>query len=199
MTVFTGSATLAGTGGIVTMRILASAALSGAGSLSPPFVTVFDHQAKAQLSGVGVLGMIYQASAALGVGGSGGMSVNAWPILAPPAPPRIIVNAFEIPLTPSTPQTFEVTLAGQTYNMTLRWNNCSLSAGWILDIADESSNPIVSGIPLVTGADLLAQYPDKNFGGSLYVRSTPPLPPDAPPTFDNLGQDSHLYFLPAAA
>lgn len=97
----------------------------------------------------------------------------------------------EIPLTP-TPQTFQITLGGVKYNMTLVYRRLG-GNGWTLDIADASNNPIVQGIPLVTGANLLAQYAYLNWPGELWVatdgNST------AVPTFDNLGVNSHLYFL----
>ncbi|MBV8159141.1 MAG: hypothetical protein JO278_15885 [Dyella sp.] len=62
--------------------------------------------------------------------------------------------------------------------------------GWFLDIADAAGNALVSGIPLVTGVDLLAQYSYLAFGFELWVQTDAA---DAPPTFTNLGTDSHLY------
>ncbi len=67
---------------------------------------------------------------------------------------------------------------------------------WVLDISDQSGTPILQGIPLVTGADLLAQYGYYNFGGGLWVSTTNN--PDAVPTFDNLGGaagDAQLYWV----
>jgi hypothetical protein len=103
-----------------------------------------------------------------------------------------LVLSFEIPLTP-TPQLFSVQLGTTTYNMTLLWRD-DPEQGWVLDIADSQDNPIVSGIPLVTGADLLAQYEYLNFGGQLIVQSDSD--PLSVPTFTNLGQTSHLYWAP---
>ena len=64
---------------------------------------------------------------------------------------------------------------------------------WVLDIADASGNDILSGLPLVTGADLLAQYGYLGFGGGLWVQTASA--PDAPPTFDNLGDDGQVYWV----
>lgn len=97
---------------------------------------------------------------------------------------------FEIPLTP-TPQAFAITLAGVTYQMTLQWRAAD-GGGWALDMADDNGVPIVRGIPLVTGADLLAQYGYLALGGSMFVQTDHS--PDAVPTFENLGVASHLYF-----
>ncbi len=97
---------------------------------------------------------------------------------------------FEIPLT-STPQTFTISLSGTEYRLTVQWRNAD-GAGWILDIADTSNNPIIEGIPLVTGVNLLEQYAYLGFTGVLWVQTT--ADPDAVPTFDNLGVGSHLYW-----
>lgn len=96
---------------------------------------------------------------------------------------------YEIPLS-STPQTFRIPLAGVTYQMTVRWN--WINTSWVLDIADSSGNPIVSGIPLVTGADLLEQFGYLGLGGSLYVQTDND--PNAVPTYQNLGTTGHVYF-----
>ena len=74
--------------------------------------------------------------------------------------------------------------------MNVKWN--TFASCWVLDVADIQKNPIVSGIPLVTGADLLGQFAYLNFGGKLIVVSDGD--PFAVPTFDNLGTSGHLLF-----
>ncbi|MEN6629815.1 MAG: hypothetical protein ABFC42_09230 [Sulfuricella sp.] len=98
---------------------------------------------------------------------------------------------YEIPLT-ARPQTFSIDMAGTSFRMTLRYLNVG-EGGWILDIADSNKAPIVSGIPLVTGADLLAQYRHLGFSVGLRVQTTDN--PDAVPTFENLGDTGKLYFV----
>ena len=66
-------------------------------------------------------------------------------------------------------------------------------AGWALDIADASKTPIVSGIPLVTGCDLLAQYKHLGFAGRMWVQTIDD--PDVVPTFDNLGSGCKLFWV----
>jgi hypothetical protein len=63
---------------------------------------------------------------------------------------------FEIPTSPA-PRTMQVAFPnGQTYSLRLIYlftpDDC-----WMIDIADEFGNPIVCGIPLVAGVDLLGQ------------------------------------------
>ena len=60
-----------------------------------------------------------------------------------------------------------------------------------------AANLLVSGIPLVTGVNLLEQYAHLGFGGGLYVQTTSN--PDEVPTFTNLGVDGLLYWVTAGA
>jgi hypothetical protein len=97
---------------------------------------------------------------------------------------------FEIPLSPK-PQTFSIALAGVTYQITVKWN--WVASCWVIDVADASGNPLVGGLPLVTGVDILGQYAYLGFGGKLIVQTDHD--PDAVPTFDNIGSTGHLYFI----
>jgi hypothetical protein len=94
-------------------------------------------------------------------------------------------------------ETFRIALAGTAYRLTVIWrDDPGGMGGWFLDIADDNSVPIVEGIPLVTGADLLEQHAaDSGIAGSLYVQTVQN--PLAMPTFDNLGGDAQLFFVPA--
>ncbi len=100
-------------------------------------------------------------------------------------------NYFQIPLTPN-PQRFTVTLSGITYVIVLKYQNTE-EGGWVLDIFDAASVPIVCGVPLVTGVNLLEQYPHLGFGGRMWVQTLSN--PDAAPTFDNLGTESILFWV----
>lgn len=101
------------------------------------------------------------------------------------------MTTFLIPLQ-NVPQSFEISLGGKQYTMTCRWND-SVDAGWVADFADAiSGDPIVSNIPLITGADCLSGLEYLGFDGQLIVFT------DGaelmPPTLDNLGVESNLYF-----
>lgn len=99
----------------------------------------------------------------------------------------------EIPLS-SSPQKFNIELAGTTRRLTFKWNRASHC--WVMDVADENDVVLVAGIPLVTGADLLAQFGYLNLGGKMAAATDHD--DAAVPTFENLGETSHLYFQPAA-
>ena len=99
-------------------------------------------------------------------------------------------TTYVVPLA-ATPQTLSIALAGTTYNLRVSWNWVGQS--WVIDLADVNENPIVDGIPLVTGADLFAQYGYLNLGGQLVVQTTNDVA--AVPTFKDLGTQSNLYFV----
>jgi hypothetical protein len=103
-----------------------------------------------------------------------------------------MATAFEIPLA-SQPQRQTISLNGTQYVLTTHW--CDPAQCWTLDIEDTVGNEILMGTPLVTGADLLAQfrYLGIGGGGSLIVQSANS--PDLVPSFQTLGDTGHLYFI----
>ncbi len=99
---------------------------------------------------------------------------------------------FEIPLSGMN-QTFPIVLNNVSYILRLIFcQTTDADACWLLDINDQNANPIVCGIPLVAGADMLEQYAYLNFGFILYCFTDGNL--SANPTFANLGTTSHLQF-----
>lgn len=103
-----------------------------------------------------------------------------------------MATIFSIPLRVGVPQQLTAQLSGVDYQLTLKYRNVD-QGGWVLDIADASGNPILSGLPLVTGVNLLEQYGYLGFNGELWVQTTSD--PDAVPTFTNLGDDGQLYWV----
>jgi len=96
----------------------------------------------------------------------------------------------EIPLTPK-PQYFNIDLAKRTYRFVLAYRN-----GWTLDVYStehDPAEPIILGLPLVTGVDILSQYQHLGIGGALVILSDSTV--FAEPTRDNLGQATRLYFV----
>ena len=100
------------------------------------------------------------------------------------------VTPYEVPLDPN-PQTFQIALSGVTYSITLWWN--SQSGFWNISIADANNAPILDSIPLVANVDLFGPFAYLNFGGQLVCQTDHN--PNLPPTYDNLGTVSHLYFV----
>ncbi|MCT4707339.1 hypothetical protein MUA04_02165 [Enterobacteriaceae bacterium H11S18] len=99
------------------------------------------------------------------------------------------MSIAEIPLSADN-QLFTLQLAGQQLRLRLIYRDV---AGWVLDILDPDDLPIVSGIPLVPGVDLLAAYGSLGFSGGLWVVSDDET--QEYPSKTNLGYGSHLYFV----
>lgn len=100
------------------------------------------------------------------------------------------MSAFPLPVSASA-QTFFVQLDNLTYKITLRWN--AVAVCWVMDIADFEEEPMVQGIPIVTGTDLLAPYAYLGIGGGIVALTEGD--PDAVPTFENLGTGGDVYFV----
>lgn len=102
------------------------------------------------------------------------------------------MTIYEIPLS-NTPQRFIITMAGVDYQLTLQW--CWPMQAWVLNFSTPTGEPILHGVPLVTGVDLLEQFGYLNFNGVLLAQTD--FDPQAVPTFDNLGTTGHAYFITA--
>lgn len=98
---------------------------------------------------------------------------------------------FKIPLT-NVPQRFAIELAGLSLVIVSRWNE--EAPAWMLDFYDEATAaPLIVSLPLVSGADLLAQHQHLGIPGQLIVYTDGD--EFAPPTLENLGQEANLYYL----
>ncbi|GHV35136.1 hypothetical protein FACS1894187_07200 [Synergistales bacterium] len=99
---------------------------------------------------------------------------------------------YKIPLT-ATPQSFSIVLGDIHYIVNLYWNAAEQMQSWVIDIADsDTQKPIVNGIPLVTGCNLLEQYGYLGFKGALIAYENGS---DERPGYDNLGGEANLFFV----
>ncbi len=99
-------------------------------------------------------------------------------------------DVYELPLEPIS-QTFAFALAGAEVRVTLAWRNAG-GSGWCMSLADGDGNPLVSGLPLVTGCDLLGQHRHLGLPFELWVRGGPDDPLSVP-TYAGLGTQARLY------
>lgn len=102
------------------------------------------------------------------------------------------MSVNEIPLSPQ-PQTFLITLSGQQYRLTFRWNADPQLGGWFMDIQNNQGALLLGGAPLITGANILEQYDYLGIGGSIIVQTDHTT--DDVPTYENLGINSHVFYL----
>lgn len=98
-------------------------------------------------------------------------------------------TAFQIPLATGA-QAFSAQLGGTTYRLRIWWGDSDEPA-WYLDVATDADVPLVRGVPLLPGADLLSQHRHLGVAGELYVVA------DGPITYDSLGSSTRLYFVPS--
>ena len=98
---------------------------------------------------------------------------------------------YKIPLS-NTPQRFELSLAGNTYIMVVRWfSGLSL---WVFSLLEAETEAIlINDRPIVTGCDLLEQWAYLKLGGALVCFTSGD--EDEPPALENLGTDANLYFV----
>ena len=92
----------------------------------------------------------------------------------------------EIPLVPNSQQQ-PIIINNTTYNISVIWRD---PFGYFLDILDSTNTPLIQGIPLVTGCDLLGQVKYLNIPGQWIVVSDDGTL--TPPTYSNLGITTHL-------
>ncbi|EGT5186455.1 hypothetical protein FZI02_20830 [Cronobacter sakazakii] len=97
------------------------------------------------------------------------------------------MQASEIPLSPDN-QRFSVAINGVNYTIRTLWRD---DAGWVIDLLDGGGADIVTGIPLVTGANLLEPFSYLELGFGLVVLCDDPL--QDYPTKTGLGITSHLW------
>lgn len=101
---------------------------------------------------------------------------------------------MEIYLLPmeNTPQRFEIELDGRLFILQCVWNG--EAPAWMLDLYDaETSEPLFHSVPLVVGEDILKPYRYLGIKGQLFVYTDGA--EMEPPTLDNLGRESNLYFV----
>jgi hypothetical protein len=100
------------------------------------------------------------------------------------------MTVVEIPLK-ATPQKVGVTLNTVDYQLVVVWNDQNQT--WVMDILDSNGENLACGLPLVTANDLLEQLRYLGFNGQMIVQTD--FNATAIPTFENLGNTSHLYFV----
>lgn len=101
-----------------------------------------------------------------------------------------MANYYEIPVTPQ-PQRMVITLAGVPWNLGLWWND--ICGKWIMDLSDQNKVPVLMGIPVVAGVDLLGQFQYLGIGGSLVVQTDSN--PNMDPGYTDFGLGSRLIFV----
>ena len=99
---------------------------------------------------------------------------------------------IKIPIDPLRANySFKIDLEGTTYTLSFRYN--TRDTVWVMDIADEGENIILSGITLLLGTILLERFPNSNIPpGDFFILSLEDETSEA--TRENLGIDVLLMY-----
>lgn len=106
-----------------------------------------------------------------------------------------MATIWELPVTSGRAQRMRCDIGGTLYTLHLKYNR--VCGSWVMDINDSADNPLLEGIPLVTGSDLFGQFRYMGIGGGLpmiVMTIGPGMSPDEVPDFMSLGVDGHVYF-----
>ena len=112
--------------------------------------------------------------------------------IAPYSTPLTRIN-----LQPAQNQSLSVNLNGTDYRLRLLFNAAVSDPFWALDIGDANGAPMVCGIPLLPGQNLLEPYGhlDIGGGGALFCYGAGATDGGIP-DWDTLGVSWQLYFAP---
>lgn len=101
-----------------------------------------------------------------------------------------MADVFTIPLS-SESETFEISLNGRAYLMTVRYND--EMPAWTMCMSDALTlEPLITCLPLVAGVDLLDQFNHLGLNASMWIYTDGD--ENADPTYENLGTVANLYY-----
>lgn len=98
---------------------------------------------------------------------------------------------WEFPLLPQ-PQQMQVQLGEVDYTVRFGWC-ASPEGGWFIDIADVDGKPIIRGLTLTAGENILQQFDYLGIPGEIRVQTDSE--PLVEPTFENLGSNGKVLFI----
>jgi hypothetical protein len=83
------------------------------------------------------------------------------------------------------------------YQLTFVYRDTAIAGGcgWTVDVADTFGAPVLCGVPLITGSNLLGQYQYLDFLGGLLVLTDGFMDGGPVPGFYDLGSSSNVYWV----
>lgn len=101
-----------------------------------------------------------------------------------------MADVYEIPLVAGA-QKFVCSLGAKSYLLRLSWRSAEMG-GWVIDILDSvTEEPIVAGILLTVGNDLLAPYAHFEMGHLVALLDSKS---SGHPTYEDMGALLKLYW-----
>lgn len=100
-------------------------------------------------------------------------------------------TTYEFPLRPEAQQ-IRIQLGEVDYIVRFGWGDTT-DGGWFIDISDADAEPILRGLPLTAGEDVLQQFQHLGISGEIRVQTDG----DAlvEPTYANLGSNGKVLFI----
>ena len=102
-----------------------------------------------------------------------------------------MATTYEFPLRPEAQQ-FRVQLGGADYVVRFGWGDTT-EGGWFIDIADADDAPIVRGLALTAGENVLQQFDYLGIAGEIRVQTDGD--DLVEPTYANLGSNGKVLFI----
>lgn len=100
---------------------------------------------------------------------------------------------YEVPLSARSQRT-SITLLNTTYQLAITWRDAI--SHWVLDMSDGQGSPVLQGIPLIAGTNLLGQFKHLGIGAGLLVMLDNGT--DETVTYPGLGSSAHVRFVVSA-
>jgi len=101
------------------------------------------------------------------------------------------MTIYEFPLRPEAQQ-MSITLGDVEYQVRFGWADTA-DGGWFIDIADLNGAPLLRGLPLTAGENILQQFDYLGFPGEIRVQTDGD--DLVEPTYANLGSNGKVLFI----
>lgn len=101
------------------------------------------------------------------------------------------MSTFEFPLSPNAQQ-MTVPIGEKEFTFRFAWSD-SPAGGWFIDISSLDGTPLVRGLPLTAGENVLQQFDHLGIGGEIHVQTD--ADPLAEPTYENLGLNGRVFLV----
>lgn len=102
-----------------------------------------------------------------------------------------MVIVEEFPLRPEAQQ-IQITLGGIEYTVRFGWGDTA-DGGWFIDVTDIDGAPLLRGLPLTAGEDVLQQVAYLGIAGEIRVQTDGD--DLVEPTYANLGANGKVLFI----
>jgi len=101
------------------------------------------------------------------------------------------MTTWAFPLLPQA-QEMQIQLGAVEYTVRFGWG-ATTDGGWFIDLSDVDGNPILMGLPLTAGENVLQQFDYLGIPGEIRVQTDGNVLVE--PTYANLGSNGQVLFI----